>query len=169
MRNNLIVVMSILILGVGLPSEVRANEFGVNLYGISYHFLRESQSRDPFNEVNTGIGFRATFGGRNSSRLFFEGGRFKDTLENTAKYMSIGFLLKIIHQFRVGLNGAIYTSKSIRNGNAFFAPLPIASYSLWRVTVNGVYMPKYQGTNPYHTLGFYLTIRLFEGTPTKKR
>ena len=169
MRNYFVIIICILTLGVGFPTEVQANEFGVNLYGISYHILKESQSRDPFNEFNTGIGFRATFGGKKSSRLFFEGGRFKDTLENTAKYMSIGFLLKIIHQFRVGVNGAVYTSNSIRGGEAFFAPIPIVTYSLGRVTVNGVYLPKYRGTNPYHTLGFYLTIRLFEGKPAKKR
>lgn len=169
MRNSLAVLISILTLGVGLPSEASANEFGVNLYGFSYHILKEYQSRDRLNEVNTGIGFRATFGGKNSSRLFFEGGRFKDTFENTAKYMSIGFLLKIIYQLRVGVNGAMYTTESVRGGDAFFIPIPIASYTLWRLTVNGVYLPKYQRTNPFHTLGFYLTIRLFEGKPAKKR
>ena len=169
MRNCLVLVICFFTLSTGLPDRVSANEFGVNLYGISYHIFKVFQSSVGLNEVNTGIGFRATFGGRKSSNLFFEGGRFKDTFENTARYMSIGFLLKIIYQLRVGVNGAMYTTESIRGGDAFFVPIPIASYTLWRVTVNGVYLPKYKRTNPFHTLGFYLTIRLFEGKPTKKR
>ena len=150
------------------PLHPQANELGVNLYGLSYHLLNDGQSREYLNEFNAGIGLRATFGRRTTSQLFFEGGSYKDTFENQAKYLSVGVLLKMIAQLRVGINAAVYSSESIQNGNAFFAPVPIAAYTLGPVTFNGVYLPKYGGINAYNTLGFYATVRIFEGTAAKK-
>jgi hypothetical protein len=151
-----------------LPGTISANELGVNLYGVSYHFLKPNQSREYLNEFNPGLGIRANFGGRNTSQLFFEGGSYKDTFDNQARYLSIGFLLRVIQQFRVGLNAAAYTSESVRNGDVVFAPVPIVAYSLGPVTGNVVYLPKYGGINAYNTLGAYVTIRIFEGAPAKK-
>lgn len=156
---NLIIISSV--------SNISANEFGVNLYGFSYHILNEYQSRDRLNEFNLGIGARATFGRPNTSNVFIEVGSFKDTFENQAKYMSIGFLLKIIDKFKVGLNASAYSTESTRGGEVFFAPIPIATYTIGPVTANGVFLPKYGRTNPYNTIGFYLTVRMFKGSSRK--
>lgn len=169
MRNYLVVTICIFTLGVGLPSEVKANEFGLNLYGYSYYFLKEDQSLDYLNEFNSGLGFRATFGGRKSSQLFLEAGTFEDGIENQAKYLSLGFLLRVFHQLRIGINAAAYSTETINRGDVIFAPLPIITYSFGPITANGIYLPKFRELNPFHTLGFYLTIRLFERKPAKKR
>lgn len=169
MRNHLIVVIGILTLGVCLPSKVQANEFGVNLYGYSYYFLKEDQSLDYLNEFNAGLGFRATSGGRKSSQIFLEGGTFEDGIKNQAKYLSLGFLLRVFHQLRIGINAAAYSTETINRGDVIFAPLPIITYSLGPITANGVYLPKFRDLNPFHTLGFYLTIRMFEGKPANKK
>lgn len=168
MRNFIIIFVSVILLNFIFPTKNFANEFGVNFYGLSYHIITDKRSRDRLNEFNPGIGFRATFGRQNSSNLFLEGGQFRDTFDNSAKYISIGLLLRIVHHFKVGVNASVYSTKSIRGGDTFFAPVPIATYTLGPITANGIFLPKYSDINPYHTLGFYLTIRLIKGSPTKK-
>ncbi len=145
-----------------------ANSFGINLYGMSYHFLRAGQSRDRLNEFNKGIGARASFGTRKSSTFLIEGGTFKDTFRNQAKYLGIGVMLKTVSQLRIGIIGAMYTTKSLGRGGTL-AAIPAASYTVWRVTLNGAYLPKYKGINPYHILGLYLTFHVSEGQPHGRR
>ncbi len=163
-----LLTLSGILFSTALPGQAVANSFGVNLYGISYHILNDYQSREFLNEFNPGVGFRATFGGHNESQIFVEGGTYADTFENPAKYFSAGFLVKVVQQFRVGINAAIYVTESTNDGEMFFAPVPIVSYTLGPVTGNGVYLPRYGNINPYQTLGFYLTIRLFQGNVEKK-
>lgn len=150
-----------------------ANSLGINIYGLSYHVnnrrgekLFTTEGR--FNEVNTGVGARASFGTDSAATtLFVEGGFFSDTFEKQAKYLSVGFQVRLIYQLRVGINAAVYTTESIRDGNPFFAPVPILSYTFEPVTLNFVYLPKYEGHNPWHTIGAYATINFIKGEPTR--
>ena len=143
-----------------------ANSFGINLYGMSYHFLEAQQSRDFLNEFNSGFGARASFGSKNGNTFLIEAGTFKDTFKNKAKYIAVGYKLRFVAQLRAGVIGAMYTTQSIRHGGSL-ALVPILSYTVWRVSLNGVYLPRYEDVNPYHILGAYLTIHLFAGEPTK--
>jgi hypothetical protein len=153
--------------------SVRANSFGVNIYGLSYHVndrrgekLFTTEGR--FNEFNNGFGLRASFGTDSAvTTLLVEGGAFDDTFQNLAKYLSVGFQVRVIRQLRAGINAAVYTTQSINYGNPFFAPVPIVSYTVSVVTLNFVYLPKYEPRNPWHTIGAYATIHLFRGEPSK--
>jgi len=100
--------------------------------------------------------------------MFLEAGTFKDSIRNQAKYVSAGFLFKVIQQLRIGINAAVYSSKTNQNGDIIFAPIPMVSYTLGPVTANSVYMPKYGDLNPFHILGFYATVRIFEKNVAKK-
>ena len=146
-----------------IADDVSANSLGINLYGISYHFLNHTQSRDRLNELNPGLGLRASFWTDSTNILFLEGGAFKDTFENKAKYISLGYLIRFWNQLRIGLNAAIYCTKSTNRGRAFFAPIPLASYTTGPLTMNVTFLPKYRGVNPYNIIGVYATIRLYQG------
>jgi len=151
-----------------LPSHPQANELGVNLYGLSYHFPKTYHSSDYLNEFNPGIGLRATFGTRKSGHFIIEGETFEDSMENQAKYFSLGYLVRIVYLFRIGINAGIYSSETFQNPSTFFVPVPIVSYTFGPFTANTVYYPKYSDFVPYHILGFYATVRIFEGVAAKK-
>ncbi len=150
-----------------------ANSFGVNIYGLSYHANNRRGEKlfttdGRFNEFNQGFGFRGSFGTDSAATtLFVEGGAFEDTFNNQAKYLSVGFQVRLVDQLRAGINAAVYTTQSIQDGNPFFAPIPILSYTVSVVTLNFVYLPKYQRRNPWHTIGAYATLHLFKGQPSK--
>ncbi len=150
-----------------VPAELKANSFGINLYGLSHHFREKYQSRVRLNEFNHGFGARASFGSRQSGTFLIEGGSFEDTFEHQAKYLGVGYKFRVLGQLRLGVIGAVYTTKSLNNGGTL-AAIPVVSYTVWRFTLNGVYLPKYESVNPYHILGTYLTIHLFEGQPSKR-
>ncbi len=168
MRNRPFKFSLFVILAVFMStSELCANSLELNVYGLSHHVLKEGESRNYLNEVNTGFGIRAVTGSDSTSWFLFEGGRFKDTFENQATYGSIGFLLRVYGQFRIGLNLAAYQTESLR-AHVVAAPLPMATYTLWRVTLNVIYLPKYQGMNPFHTFGAYASLRLVNLRPKEK-
>lgn len=152
--------MALAALSISTPAHAIDGSVGVNLYGASKHFLTEKQKRLKINEYNPGFGLRFTFGGQRSSQIFIEGGSFEDSFDAQARYLSVGFQLRLIDQLRAGFNVGMYSSASTNDGKTFFAPVPMVSYSLWRVTANFVYLPPYEGHNPFKTLGMYATIRL---------
>ncbi len=149
-------------------SKGQANSIGLNIYGISYHFLEPYQNREYLNEINQGLGIRASFGRCSTGTYFIEGGFFKDTFKNRAKYLSTGYMFRLLKQFRIGLHAGIYKTNSINWGRGVIAVVPIASYTVKFVTLNTVYLPKYEGVNAFHTLAGYLTIHLIYGEPKKR-
>lgn len=139
-----------------------AESFGINIYGLSYHTGDNVYNRDRFNEVNNGFGLRADFGNKNGNAIFMEGGKYNDSFNNEAKYISIGYQIRIWDQLRLGINAAFYNSKSLNSGKTIFAPIPILSYRVWRITANTVYLPKYERYNPFHVFGAYLTFNIVQ-------
>ena len=127
--SDLVTILVLLIISIPIliGSDLSANSVGVNLYGFSYHILKENQLRDRLNEFNPGIGLRASFGTASTNTLFIEGGSYKDTFENQARYLSVGYLIRLWKQLRIGINAAVYKTESTRRGSAFFAPVPMAS------------------------------------------
>ncbi|MCX6835770.1 MAG: hypothetical protein NTW07_11695 [candidate division Zixibacteria bacterium] len=148
--------------------QVEADSFALNLYGVSYHLDHRDEptsgmgGSNKLNEFNEGVGLRLSLGNDSSDVLFLEGGSFQDSFENEAGYLSLGYQWRVIMQLRIGINAAIYATDSIREGDPFFAAIPLISYTIGFLTVNGLYLPKYRDINPYHTIGAYLTIRLFD-------
>ncbi|MDF1545152.1 MAG: hypothetical protein P1R58_08630 [bacterium] len=135
---------------------------GVNLYGISHHVDKGLWFGNELNEYHPGFGLNFEFGGSRSNHWLVEGGTFKDSERRRARYVGAGFKLRLFWQVRIGMIAALYSSETLPNSNAVFAPVPILSVNLPIVTLNGVYLPKYEGINPYHIFGGYITIRFWE-------
>jgi len=152
----------------GSTEQVEADSIALNLYGVSYHLDHRDEptsgtdGSNKLNEFNEGVGLRLSLGNDSSDVFFLEGGSFQDSFENEAMYLSLGYQWRVIMQLRIGINAAIYATDSIRKGSPFFAAIPLVSYTIGFLTVNGLYLPKYRDINPYHTIGAYLTIRLFD-------
>lgn len=149
------------------PARIIANSIELNLYGASYHLVEEWQSRDNLNEINIGYGLRTVVGSGSTSWAFLEGGTFRDSFENKATYLSLGFLLRVFNHLRIGLNIAAYKSKSI--GGMRAVPIPMVAFTLDRLTLNTVYLPKRHGVNPYHIFGAYASIKIINLQPRKRK
>jgi len=153
---------------VSSSEQVKADSFALNLYGVSYHLDHRVEAAPgasgsyKLNEFNEGVGLRLSLGNDSSDVLFLECGSYQDSFENEAMYLSLGSQWRVVRQLRVGAMGAIYATASIRDGDPFLAAVPVVSYTAGFLTINGLYLPPYSDVNPYHTIGAYLTIRLFE-------
>jgi hypothetical protein len=140
-------------------AAAEAGEFGVNLYGLSYHFERErAKAIGTDNEFNPGLGLRYRFADRERWTAFADAGAYRDSGRNTALLAGAALQWKATEALRLGGALSVFHSKSYNHGRTFVAPLPVASYELKTVTFNMVYMPKVHELNEINTLGFWVTF-----------
>jgi hypothetical protein len=147
-----------LALAAALSAPAAANELGVNLYGLSYHFERSRAKELGFdNEVNPGLGLRYRIP-RENFDWFLDGGAYRDSGRNTALYAGGGAFWKPTERLRLGGALAFFHSDTYNDGDAFVAPVPLAAYEWRALTLNVVYFPKISGVNEINTLGFWVTV-----------
>jgi len=145
-----------------IPGLAPADELGINLYGLSYHFERDTAHElGTDNEVNPGLGVRwrmprEAFDG--AFDFFLEAGAYRDSGRNTAVLAGGGIFWKPTERLRLGGGLAFFHSETYNDGNPFIAPLPLLAYEWRAVTANLVYFPKVSGVNEINTLGFWLTL-----------
>lgn len=136
-----------------------AAEFGVNVYGLSYHLDRaRAHELRLDNELNRGIGVRYRV--RHSERLdwIFDAGSYYDSGRNTAVVAGAGALWKSWERLRFGAALVVFDTPSLNRGRTFLAPLPLATYDLGSATFNFVYLPKFRELNPVPAFGFWITF-----------
>jgi len=141
------------------PLAAWAGDFGVNLYGASYHFERAKAKELGFdNEFNPGLGVR--YRDRLAERWdwFVDAGFYRDSGRNTAVFGGPGVLYKASEGLRLGGALVLFNSDSYNRGRSFIAPVPMAAYEWRAVTVNVAYFPKVSNFNDINTLGFWLTV-----------
>lgn len=144
---------------LALPASGRAGEFGVNVYGLSYH-LDRARARElrVDNEVNTGLGVRYRLLQSERFDWVFDADAYHDSGRNTALVAGAGAFWKLTPGLRLGAALALFDSDTYNRGRTFIAPLPVAAYELGPLTLNFVYLPKFRDVNPVSTLGFWVTI-----------
>lgn len=139
-----------------------AGDFGVNVYGASYHFeRREARERNVDNEFNPGLGLR--YRRRHDARFdwFAEAGAYRDSGRNTAVLAGAGAFWKPggdASGWRLGGGLAFVHSDTYNRGRAFVAPFPVAAYEWRGVTLNVTYIPKVRRVNDISALGAWITI-----------
>ena len=139
------------------PCAAQGN-FGINLYGFSYHFDKEeAERRGQDSEVNPGIGARYRMPGDKVDG-FLDGGFYRDSARNGAFYVGGGLLWKATQGLRLGGGLAFFVTDTYNEGDAFIAPVPLIAYEWRRVTLNMVYVPRVDDLNTLSTLGFWVTI-----------
>ena len=146
---------------LALPAGAQAGDWGVNLYGASYHFQRErARALGVDNGINPGLGLRYRVQESGRLQLIFDAGAYHDSGRNTALVAGAGALWHATERLRVGGAVVFLHSDTYNRGNPALAPLPLAAYELRRVSLNATYLPKVARINEVATLGFWLTFWL---------
>lgn len=144
---------------LAFPAFAQAGEFGVNVYGLSYHPDRaRARGLRVDNEVNPGLGMRYRLAYSERLDWIFDAGAYHDSGRNTALVVGAGAFWKPAERLRLGVALALFDSNTYNRGRTFFAPLPLAAYELGPVTLNFVYLPKFRDVNPVAALGFWVTF-----------
>ena len=141
------------------PRPAQANEWGINVYGLSYHFDRDrARALDVDNEFNPGVGVRYKFGQWQSVSFHAEAGIFYDSGRNWAKVVGGVALWEVLPRFHIGGAVALFHSDTYNRGDVFVAPLPLLAYDWGPATLNLTYFPKLSNFNDVATLGFWVTL-----------
>lgn len=144
-------------------SAVEASNWGVNVYGLSYHWDREqARQNDWDNEFNPGLGVRYQLGNWLKADAIVDAGAYRDSGRNAAVYAAAGLLWPLDRDKRFNLGVALtaFHSDTYNHGDPFIAPIPLFSLRFERVAVNLTHFPKVGNLNEIHTTGMFLTFPL---------
>jgi hypothetical protein len=146
------------------PSEKRAGELGLNVFGLSLHTNRNAD----FNELNPGIGLRYTFWDPAPRwTVFGDSGIFYDSRRNWAKYVAVGTSYRFAESWYAGLGVGYAQSRTYNQGTPFFAVIPGIGFEYRRVTFNAVLLPDESSTSKVAGLAFFLTVPLANLQPNR--
>lgn len=138
----------------------QAGDWGINLYGASYHLQRErARELGADNEFNPGLGIRLRVQESERWQWIFDAGVYHDSGRNTALIAGAGGLWHAGERLRLGGALAFFHSDTYNRGDPALAPLPLAAYQAGRVTLNATFLPKVKRINEVATFGFWLTLR----------
>ena len=144
-------------------STVGASNWGVNVYGLSYHWDRDlARQNDWDNEFNPGLGVRYQLGSWLKADAIIDAGAYYDSGRNTAVYAAAGLLWPLDRDKRFNLGVALtaFHSDTYNQGDPFIAPIPLFSLRFDRVVVNLTHFPKVGNLNEIHTTAMFLTFPL---------
>ncbi|MGQ0546503.1 MAG: hypothetical protein ACT4P3_14405, partial [Betaproteobacteria bacterium] len=146
-----------------LPTAAAAGEgdWGINLYGASYHFQRErARELGVDNEWTPGLGLRWRRPAAARWQWVIDAGVYRDSGRNTALVAGAGALWHAGERLRLGGAAAFLHSDTYNRGDPALAPVPLAAYELRRVTLNAAYLPKVREINEVATLALWATLWL---------
>lgn len=144
-------------------SAVEASDWGVNVYGLSYHWDRDqARQNDWDNEFNPGLGVRYQLGSWLKADAIIDAGAYYDSGRNTAVYAAAGLLWPLDRDKRFNLGVALtaFHSDTYNQGDPFIAPIPLFSLRFDRVAINLTHFPKVGTLNEIHTTAMFLTFPL---------
>jgi hypothetical protein len=142
------------------PANPRT-KLNLHIFGLAYHPDRQGTRTSHLdNELNLGVGLNRELHNNAAGVTSLEAGVFKDSGRNMAKFAGIGYQFKLGQRWSVGADVLAIQSRTYNFGRSFVAPIPRATYDFGPVTLNAVYIPKFQQFNLFAVFGFYLTIPL---------
>src|SRR5262245_8350850 len=106
-----------------IASACEASEFGVNIYGFSYHPDETDSNGNHFHSFNPGIGAQYTFFQRDRHRFLIDGGVYRNSSAHHSEYIATAYRFRVIGGFEIGPLLALYHSPDQNSGKAFLAPL----------------------------------------------
>lgn len=139
----------------------RADDWGINVYGASYHFPRDkAKEMGLTHEFNPGLGVRWRREWSERWDVFGDAGFYRDSKANEAALLGGGVLWHAADGLRLGAGLVALKSATYNHNKLFVAPVPVAAYDWSRVTFNVVFFPKWQDINKTNQFGFWLTFWL---------
>jgi len=150
-----------LLLALCAAPMARADDWGIDVFGASYHFDRDkAKELGLTHEFNPGFGVRWRRQANARWDYFADAGFYSDSKANIAGLFGGGGLWHATDHLRLG-GGLVLLKSPTYNGNAaFIAPAPVVAYEGRRVTLNMVYFPKWRDVNKTSEVGFWLTFWL---------
>ena len=131
----------------------------LNVYGLSYHPDREVVHRQNLdNQVNPGLALHYELVNDARGVTFTELGEYRDSGRHSAKFAALGYQWKFGEDWRIGGAVAAMNSKTYNRGVTFLGMIPLVTYDLGFVQLNGVYFPKFGHYNEVDAFGFYITL-----------
>ncbi len=159
--NKMLMSIMLIILSIMLVGNCFSAEFGVSVYGLSYHFERNNYLGNPYNENNYGGGMIVNYYTDSKKELFVEFGTFKDSFKHQSRYLSAGIKYKILPIVKIGAQLAVYSSKSVNGKIPIMTPVFSIFYR--RISINAIYLPiRDKGDISSGALGAYANIILFK-------
>ncbi len=142
-------------------TEADAAEFGINLYGMSYHLDRRDVTGYRFNERNPGLGLRYVIAERRRSQYYVEAAVLEDSYRRAAKYATFGYGYHVHKGLSIGVLFGVYDSRSVAE-SAVLVAVPMISYRYRDVKLNLVHLPEFPGINPYPSFALYATLFIWQ-------
>lgn len=136
-----------------LPSQVFAEELGINVYGLSYHKERtytDKGEEKKWNEINPGAGLNYIFHLKGNHIFFHDGGIYNDSKYRLSSYISSGYKYKLLKNTQIGMAGAFFLS--FNKENAGYGILSSISYQYNSITINFLTPVTLEGLVVYITL-----------------
>lgn len=153
-----------LLIGVWLIAPPAwAGNWGVNVYGLSYHWDRDlAEQNDLDNEFNPGLGVRYQMGSWLKADAIIDAGVYRDSGRNTAVYAAAGLLWPLDQNKRFSVGAALtaFHSDTYNRGDPFIAPVPLVSVRFDGVTLNLTHFPKIRNFNEVDATALFLTFPL---------
>lgn len=114
------------------------NVYSLIIHGASKHFNYDHTNKQPFNEVNYGLGVELE-----NSNVLYRVVAYKDSFYKQAKYATIGYrkeLLGELHSFHVGasINAGYMDGSGIKG----FSAIPQLEVGYNKITTEIIYIPK---------------------------
>jgi hypothetical protein len=140
------------------PVPAVAADFGINLYGLSYHFDRgRARELGMGNGFNPGLGLRYRVSQSERLQWIFDAGVYHDSGRNTAALAGAGALWRLGGGWHFGAALAAFQSNTYNHGEPFIAPVPLAAYEFRSATLNFTFLPQVAEVNEVATFGAWLT------------
>jgi hypothetical protein len=136
-----------------------AGELGINVYGLSYHFDRDTaKALGVDNGINPGLGVRYRFAEYERWSFFADAGAYDDSGRNTAVYAGAGAYWRAWGGLHLGAALAVFNSDTYNNGRTFVAPVPLVGYDFGPAMVNLTFFPRVSEFNDVATLALWVTL-----------
>jgi hypothetical protein len=146
-----------LLLVAAFTERAAAIEFGLSLYGLSYHLDRRDETGYRFNERNPGFGVQSILASKDRSKYYVEAAILEDSYRRAAKYITFGYDYRLYKGLSLGVLCGIYDSRSVAE-TATVVAAPMISYRYRDLKVNLVHLPEFPGINPYPSFALYATL-----------
>jgi hypothetical protein len=131
----------------------------LNVYGLSYHPDREAvHEKNLDNQVNWGLALHYSLTDSERGSTFLEAGSYYDSGRNWAKFAGVGYQFRIGKNWKIGGAVAAVNSETYNRGTTFVGMIPLITYDLGPIKLNGVYFPKVANYNRVDVFAFYLSI-----------
>jgi hypothetical protein len=142
-----------------VTTSATAGEWGVDVFGLSYHFDRsEAEALGVDNGFNPGLGLRYRFAKLEHWAFDAEVGAYRDSGSNTAVQGGVSALWNPWRGLQLGGALVVFKSDTYNDGDVFLAPLPLVGYDFGPAMVNLTYFPKIGRYNDVATLGLWVTL-----------